>query len=92
MAKKVLIIEDDKFLRELIAKKLAKDGYEVSEAVDGEEGVKKTKETKNHTIEYLEITLENQLKIGKKMEKMRNIADTPLSNYVSDEKRQKQTK
>ena len=33
--------------------------------------VKKTKETKNHTIEYLEITLENQLKIGKKMEKMR---------------------
>ena len=50
MAKKVLIIEDDKFLRELIAKKLAKDGYEVSEAVDGEEGVKKTKETKPDLI------------------------------------------
>ncbi|MCD6148114.1 response regulator [bacterium] len=50
MAKKILIIEDDKFLRELIAKKLAKDGYEVSEAVDGEEGVKKTKETKPDLI------------------------------------------
>ena len=46
MAKKILIIEDDKFLRELIARKLAKDGYNVSEAVDGEEGVKKAKETK----------------------------------------------
>lgn len=45
MAKKILIIEDDKFLRELIARKLAKDGYDVSEAVDGEEGVKKAKET-----------------------------------------------
>ncbi len=50
MAKKILIIEDDKFLRELIAKKLAKDGYEISEAVDGEEGVKKTKETKPDLI------------------------------------------
>jgi len=44
MAKKILIIEDDKFLRELIAKKLIKEGYEVDEAIDGEEGVKKVKE------------------------------------------------
>ena len=46
MAKKILIIEDDKFLRELIVKKLVKEGYEISEAVDGEEGVKKVKEEK----------------------------------------------
>lgn len=44
--KKILIIEDDKFLRELIAKKLVNEGYEISEAVDGEEGVKKVKEEK----------------------------------------------
>jgi len=44
--KKILIIEDDKFLRELIAQKLIKEGYEVSEAVDGEEGLKKLKEEK----------------------------------------------
>jgi len=44
MAQKILIIEDDKFLRELIAKKLIKEGYEVDEAIDGEEGVKKVKE------------------------------------------------
>ena len=35
--KKILIIEDDKFLRELITRKLLNEAYEVSEAVDGEE-------------------------------------------------------
>jgi len=42
----ILIIEDDKFLRELITQKLIKEGYGVSEAVDGEEGIKKVKEEK----------------------------------------------
>jgi len=46
MEKKILIIEDDKFLRELIAQKLIREGYETSEAVDGEEGIKKIKEEK----------------------------------------------
>ncbi|HDM32064.1 MAG TPA: response regulator, partial [bacterium] len=46
MAKKILIVEDDKFLRELIARKLRNEGYEVLEAVDGEEGLKKIKEIK----------------------------------------------
>lgn len=36
MAKKVLIVEDDEFLRSLTAKRLEKEGYEVSVAVDGE--------------------------------------------------------
>jgi len=44
--KKILIIEDDNFLRELIVRKLTKDGFELVEAVDGEEGIKKTKEEK----------------------------------------------
>ncbi len=46
MAKKILIIEDDKFLRELIAKKLTKEMYDTVEAVDGEEGIKTVKEEK----------------------------------------------
>jgi len=46
MAKKILIIEDDKFLRELIAKKLTEEGFETTEAIDGEEGIKKIKEEK----------------------------------------------
>lgn len=44
MPKKILIIEDDKFLRELIAQKLSKEGFEISEAVDGEKGLTKIKE------------------------------------------------
>ncbi len=46
MPEKILIIEDDKFLRELISRKLIKEGYEVEEAIDGEEGLKKIKEGK----------------------------------------------
>ena len=44
--KNILIIEDDKFLRELIVQKIFKEGYNVSEAIDGEEGVKKIREEK----------------------------------------------
>ncbi len=43
---KILIIEDDKFLRELIVQKLEKEGYEVLVGVDGEDGLKKIKEGK----------------------------------------------
>ena len=46
MAKAILIIEDDKFLRELFVRKLIKEGFKVSEAIDGEEGLKKIKEEK----------------------------------------------
>jgi len=44
MAKTILIVEDDKFLRELIAQKLIKEKYEIMEAIDGEEGIKKIRE------------------------------------------------
>jgi len=50
MARTILIIEDDKFLRELVIRKLIKEGYETSEAVDGEEGIKKIKEGKPDLI------------------------------------------
>ncbi len=46
MAKKILIIEDDKFLRELISQKLLKEGYDIVEAVDGEKGIKSIKDEK----------------------------------------------
>ncbi|OGF74101.1 hypothetical protein A2Z63_03130 [Candidatus Giovannonibacteria bacterium RIFCSPLOWO2_02_44_8] len=37
---KILIIEDDKFLRDLMSQKLTKEGFSVKEALDGEEGLK----------------------------------------------------
>ena len=43
---KILIVEDDKFLRELIARKLTAENYQTIEAIDGEEGLKKIKEEK----------------------------------------------
>ena len=44
--KKILIIEDDGFLRELIVRKIKERGFNVFEAVDGEEGIKKIQEEK----------------------------------------------
>lgn len=50
MPNNILIVEDDKFLRELIAQKLSKEGFNISEAVDGEEGIKKIKEEKPQLV------------------------------------------
>ena len=41
---KILIVEDDKFLRELMVRKLSQENFQITEAVDGEEGVRKIKE------------------------------------------------
>jgi DNA-binding response OmpR family regulator len=46
MPKNILIIEDDKFLRELIVRKVINEGFDASEAIGGEEGIKKIKEEK----------------------------------------------
>lgn len=46
MPQNILIIEDDRFLRELIARKLGNEGYNISEAIDGEDGIKKIQEEK----------------------------------------------
>lgn len=48
--KKILIIEDDKFLRELIVRKLTQEGFETVEAIDGEEGLRKIKEEKPNLV------------------------------------------
>ncbi len=50
MATKILVIEDDRFLRELITQKLKREGREVREAVDGEDGMKKIEEEKPDII------------------------------------------
>jgi DNA-binding response OmpR family regulator len=47
---KILVVEDDKFLRELISRKLKGENYEVVEAIDGEEGLKKARQDKPDVI------------------------------------------
>lgn len=46
MEKTILVVEDDKFLRELMSQKLTKEGFQIIQAIDGEEGLKKIKEEK----------------------------------------------
>lgn len=53
---KVLIVEDDKFLSELIATKLDKEGFAIALAGDGEAGLKKTEEFRPAVI-LLDIML-----------------------------------
>ncbi len=50
MPRKILIIEDDKFLRELIIRKLIDEGYQTVDATDGEEGVRVAKAEKPNLI------------------------------------------
>ncbi|MEK7643118.1 MAG: response regulator [Patescibacteria group bacterium] len=47
---KVLVVEDDKFLREILGGKLTKEGYTVLEALDGDQGIEKTKSEQPHII------------------------------------------
>jgi len=79
MAKTILIIEDDKFLRELIARKLHGEDFEVSEAVDGEEGIKKIKEGKPDLI-LLDLILPgiDGFEVLSRMKKESTLASIPV--------------
>ncbi len=44
MAKKILLIEDEEIMVNLLQRKLSQEGYEVAVARDGEEGIKAIKE------------------------------------------------
>jgi DNA-binding response OmpR family regulator len=56
--KNILVIEDDDFFRELVRKKLLSEGFGVSDAVDGESGIKKMKEKKPDLV-LLDLLLPN---------------------------------
>ena len=43
MANDILIIEDDEFLREMLVKKISSEGFGVSQAVNGQDGIDKIK-------------------------------------------------
>ena len=42
----ILVVEDDQFLRDLIVRKLEEEGFDAIQAVDGEEGLRLSKEKK----------------------------------------------
>lgn len=79
MPNTILVIEDDKFLRELIAEKLTKEGYKTSEAIDGEEGIKKIRDEKPDLI-LLDLILPgiDGFEVLSRMEKEPSIARIPV--------------
>jgi len=72
-AKKILLVEDEEIMINLLQRKLTKEGYEVSIAKDGEEGLKLMKEIKPDLI-LLDIIMP---KMGgfEVMEKMREVPE-----------------
>ncbi|MFA6475576.1 MAG: response regulator [Patescibacteria group bacterium] len=73
---KVLIVEDDKFLSELISTKLDKEGFSIALAGDGETGVKKASEFRPDII-LLDIMLPG-MDGFEVLEKLKNGADAAL--------------
>ena len=65
---KILLVEDDRFLRELYSDVLTNEGYKVDQAADGEEGLKKIKGG-GYDIVLLDILMTkiNGLEIMKKI-------------------------
>jgi len=93
MTKTILVIEDDKFLRELIVRKLSDEKFEVLEAVDGEEGIKKIKEKKPDLV-LLDLVLPgiDGFKVLSKIKENPNLASIPviiLSNLGQKEEIEK---
>ena len=75
----ILVVEDDKFLRELISQKLIRENYEVSEAIDGEEGIKKIKEEKPDLV-LLDLILPgiDGFEVLSKMKEDSNVSSIPV--------------
>lgn len=46
MGKKILLVEDNEMNRDMLSRRLIKKGYEVIEAINGKEGIDKTKSEK----------------------------------------------
>ncbi|HNP79549.1 MAG TPA: response regulator [Candidatus Pacearchaeota archaeon] len=77
--KKVLIIEDDKFLRELLGKKISSLGYSAVLAIDGEDGLEKMK-TEKPDIILLDLILPgmNGFEVLEQAKKNPTINETPI--------------
>jgi len=89
MKGKILIIEDDRFLRELMVRKLKMEDFEVMEAEDGGEGLKKIKEGKPDLV-LLDLILPEMdgfevLEQKRKEEKIKDIPVIILSNLGQKE-------
>jgi len=93
MAKTILIIEDDSFLRELMVRRVVKEGFSALEANTGEEGLEKIKKEKPDLV-LLDLMLPGigGLEVLKKIKGDNDLKSTPviiLSNLAEPEEIEK---
>jgi CheY-like chemotaxis protein len=79
MAKKILLVEDEKLMIDLLQRKLTKEGYEISVAQNGEEGLKKMKEIKPDLV-LLDIIMPKMsgLEVMEEMQKDKELRAIPV--------------
>ena len=79
MAKKILIIEDEEIILNLLKKKLIKEGFAVFAARDGREGLKMMEEKKPDLI-LLDIVMPelNGIEVMEEMQKTPNLKSIPI--------------
>ena len=89
MPKKILVIEDDKFLRRVYESKLPKEGYLVVSAVDGQEGIDKMKaEVPDLVLLDLIMPKKTGFDVLLEVRQIKNLAKIPilvLSNLGQEE-------
>ncbi|MFA5086993.1 MAG: response regulator [Candidatus Paceibacterota bacterium] len=76
---KVLLIEDDKLLRDLLAKKLINNGYVVETAADGEDGMKAMRlNTPNLVLLDIIMPRKSGFEVMKEMRADEMLKDIPI--------------
>ena len=79
MKKKILIIEDEEIMLDLLQRKLSNNGYEISVARNGEDGVKMIKEIKPDLI-LLDIIMPKMsgMEVLEEMQKDKEVQSIPV--------------
>ena len=79
MAKKILLVEDEEIMIDILQRKLTQEGYKVSVARDGEEGLKMMKEVKPDLI-LLDIIMPKMggFEVMEQMAKEPELRDIPV--------------
>ena len=77
--KKALIIEDDKFLNKVLANKFRKEGFEVSQAVNGDEGIRRVIDERPDIV-LLDIMLPGKdgFEVLTEIRANKHVKDTPV--------------
>jgi len=79
MAKKILIVEDEEVMINLLERKLSQEGYKVETARDGEEGLGKMKKDKPDLV-LLDIIMPRKggFEVMEEMQKDKQLKDIPV--------------